>query len=209
MSTATPEKNPRTGVLNRRNAVLAILVLSVLAFFSATQPWVLASQIEQLPGETIAVTGQSLTAVVTAMSVVIIAAAITLSIVRTFGRYVISGLVITFSVLMVWSVITVVQNLDQLVHREVAKLTGMTDTPGHVALTFWPWVGLMASVLIIVVGVLVLISAKHWPVGQSRKYDAAPTSSDSNHETTSPQDTTSKVDEIDAWDELSSGEDPT
>ena len=89
----------------------------------------------------------------------------------------------------------------------VSDATGITGDAavaalvGTVTLTPWPAVTLAASVLLVLAGAFVLVTARRWTRG-GRKYEAAPA-------THAPSDPSRPLDAIDSWDDLSRGDDPT
>jgi Tryptophan-associated transmembrane protein (Trp_oprn_chp) len=80
----------------------------------------------------------------------------------------------------------------------VASLVVKIDT------TLWPFVTLVASVILLAVGAFTLATAHRWK-GSERRYrtDAATPTAISSSTTSRPHDA------IDSWDDLSRGEDPT
>jgi uncharacterized membrane protein (TIGR02234 family) len=70
--------------------------------------------------------------------------------------------------------------------------------------TFWPTVGVIAGIILILAGVLVLATGMRWPAS-SRRYRGARLEQAGAGEATSPASDRA----IDDWDELSRGDDPT
>ena len=66
-----------------------------------------------------------------------------------------------------------------------------------VSVSAWPWIAAVAGLLVMVFGVVLLITGRHWP-GSSRKYQAVRLESAAPGENPAAD-----------WDSLSSGDDPT
>jgi hypothetical protein len=75
-----------------------------------------------------------------------------------------------------------------------SSIAGLVD--GGVVVTAWPWVSLVAGVLLMVAAVVIVITARSWPGSSSRKYTRVVAA---DAERTS----------VDDWDSLSGGDDPT
>ena len=84
----------------------------------------------------------------------------------------------------------------------IASSTGLSGAASThqlvsgVAMTAWPFVAIAAGVLAVLLGVLLLVTVRRWPVG-TRKYQAV------------RLENASEPDHARDWDALSGGEDPT
>ncbi|HEY4614274.1 MAG TPA: Trp biosynthesis-associated membrane protein, partial [Citricoccus sp.] len=95
---------------------------------------------------------------------------------------------------------------------QVSAATGTTAEAASYAVTAWPWVTLAAGVLLAACGVVVLVAGRGWR--ENRRYDrraaAGAAGTGASGAVGAPETPGSgPVDEIDAWDELTRGEDPT
>lgn len=220
----------------RRNAVMLAVLAGALALISSTQTWLTASDIEALPGSDVSATGQDAAAVVPAMALVAAAAGVALSITRKVGRIIIGVLLLGAAAMQAITVINVLLDPEGHIAPEVAEATGLTDPAGTVEVSWYPWLCLFAAVLLALAGVCVLVFGHTWKV--SRKYERhsgteavaeknpnpEPDDADSADDLAAPTAATTPVPsgnnqaaayqnrrsgDIDAWDELSRGNDPT
>lgn len=230
-TTPVPDTAPKPHI-TRGRAVLVVLIAGAVALLASTQVWLIATHIEALPDTAVESTGQEAAGAVTAMALVAMAGGIALSIAGRFARVIIGVLLAASAVLLAVSTLGVVMNPVAAAQPRVAELSGLTDPAGQVTMTWAPWLALAASVLMLVAAVVVMVSGRHWQT--TRKYDndaATPVqpgdSRDVDHDadtvvrpeavtTPSRQDrpdaerrAQSRVEEIDAWDDLSQGKDPT
>lgn len=210
-------------------AVLACIVGGALAFLAVTQVWLVASDIAALPGTEVTSTGQDAAGAVTAMAMVAIASGIALSIAGRIAQFIIAVLIAASSLLLAASTIAVIADPVAYAAPKVAERSGLTEPAGTVILTWAPWLSLAAAVILLLCAVGVLIFGRSWIT--SRKYDAptattgsekpadsrqepaerpeAVTTRVENQHLSAEQRARGRVAEIDTWDELSQGNDPT
>ncbi|WHS28017.1 Trp biosynthesis-associated membrane protein [Auritidibacter ignavus] len=198
-------------IFSRRNTVLLVLALGAVALICATQTWVRATEIPQTLDAEITVSGQDVSPVTMAMALVALAAAIALTIVRTVGRWVIGVLLILVGAMLAWACGLVLADPVGSIQPAVAEYTGLAQDPGPVQVTVAGWICLIVGMGLALLGVVVLVAGRHWSLSSSRKYENATTTAQPESGTSgtlsSPQP--SRTAEIDAWDELSRGQDPT
>src|SRR5690625_435238 len=195
---------PRTR-LSRSITVLIVLLGGVLALIGATQTWVTATGFGATHIDSVQVSGQEASPVITAMALVTIAAGAALSIARTVGRWIIGIVVILAAITLGGVTITIMTNPLDAVALKIAETTGTTGTSQQAAqleLSVLPWLTLVGAVIALAGGIIALVVGRRWPVGKTKKYDIGQQQS---HR--AAQD--NELDEIDTWDELSRGEDPT
>ena len=114
-------------------------------------------------------------------------------------RYVVYGVAAAAGVGIVLSVIAVTSNPAAAVVTETSRLTGTISPAGEYALSPWPWVSAACGVLIIVVALWAAFTSRTWDAG--RRYERSAARSVHTED--------GHMDEMDAWDSLSRGEDPT
>ena len=96
----------------------------------------------------------------------------------------------------------------------VGEATGTTAAAAQYLVTVWPWIAVAVSLALAASGLAVLVLGRHW-AGTSRRYDSAvPADAASNTQAGDTDAATAReraedLDEIDAWDQLSRGHDPT
>ena len=114
-------------------------------------------------------------------------------------RYVVYGVAAAAGVGIVLSVIAVTSNPAAAVVTETSRLTGTISPAGEYALSLWPWVSAACGALIIVVALWAAFTSRTWDAG--RRYERSAARSVHTED--------GHMDEMDAWDSLSRGEDPT
>lgn len=204
MTTPQPsEPSQRAPRITRSMTVIILLLGGVLALIGATQTWVTATGFEAAHIHSVELSGQEASPVTTAMALVIVAAGAALSIARRIGRWIIGVVVVLAAVTMAWATATVVINPVDAVALKIAETTGTTgvaDIVPNIQVSMLPWLTLAGAVIGVVGGILALTAGARWPVGKTKKYDVA---------AQQRRDHDGPLDEIDTWDELSRGEDPT
>lgn len=183
--------------------VLVILVGGAVALIGATQTWVSATGFEAAHISNVQLSGQEASPVISAMSLVTVAAGAALSIARNIGRWIIGIVAILGSVAMGWATITVLSSpLDAAAQKiaETTGTTGMEDIAANIEVSMLPWLTILGSAFALLGGIVTLTVGAHWPTSKTKKYDLG------DQKQPAPD---GQLDEIDTWDELSRGEDPT
>ena len=204
MTTPQPSEVPKASTgFSRSMTVLILLLGGVLALIGATQVWVTATGFDAAHIDSVQLSGQESSPVITAMALVAIAAGAALSIARIVGRWIIGVVSILAAFTMGWSTISVLTNPQDAVALKIAETTGTTglsDASAQVDVSVLPWLTILGAVVTIVGGLITLVLGGRWPVGKTKKYDIGEQAK---------ADPNGQLDEIDTWDELSRGEDPT
>jgi uncharacterized membrane protein (TIGR02234 family) len=207
--------------LKRRTAVLWAIAAGAVTLGAGAQTWIQATGLSGLPGTVVTTSGNQAAAVVPAMALVGMASGIALSMARRVGRVVTSVLLVLAGVATGWASVNAALAPADAARAQVSAATGTTADAGAYAVTAWPWVTLAAGVLLAACGIAVLVAGRGWR--DNRRYDTRATASGTSATTgtvTGPATTagpgagagpgaTGPVDEIDAWDDLTRGEDPT
>ena len=92
-----------------------------------------------------------------------------------------------------------ISNPAAAVVTETSRLTGTISPAGEYSLSPWPWVSAACGALIIVVALWAAFTSRTWDAGRRYERSAARSIHTEN----------GQMDEMDAWDSLSRGEDPT
>lgn len=203
--------------LTRRTAVLWAIAAGAVILGSGAQTWIQASGLAGVPDATVTTTGNQAAAVVPAMALVGMASGVALSMARRIGRVVTSVLLVLAGVATGWSAVNATLRPADAARAQVSAATGTTADAAAYALTFWPWVTLAAGVLLAACGIAVLVAGRGWR--ENRRYDTRATGAGAPATAATAAGTgagdgtgpgaAGPVDEIDAWDELTRGEDPT
>ncbi|HAG60402.1 MAG TPA: hypothetical protein DCR15_06945 [Arthrobacter bacterium] len=189
--------------------VLMIAVLALAVFGTTTQTWITvsldANQLGQAAGDqhTLPVQGSKAATTVTALALVALAGGLAASIAGKFARWVITAIVLLASAGIIAAAATVLADPLAAAQGSIAAATGVTGGTAQVAVTVFPVLAVVAGALLALAALLVIPAGRHW---KSRtKYDAAKLGGPAG----STAAATGPVDEIDSWDRLSRGDDPT
>ncbi len=207
MTTPQPSEVTESPARPTRSMTVLILLLGgVVALIGATQTWVTATGFEAAHVDLVQLSGQEASPVITAMALVSIAAGAALSIARKIGRWIIGVLAILAAVTVGWTTINVIANPLDAVALKIAETTGTTgfdELGAQLDVSALPWLTVAGAVIVLIGGLVVLIVGPRWPVGKTKKYDVGEPQQQQR------ADRDGRLDEIDTWDELSRGEDPT
>ncbi|MBU4465210.1 MAG: Trp biosynthesis-associated membrane protein [Actinobacteria bacterium] len=189
-------------------AVLAILIAGALGVISSTQTW-LTVTLAEAADHPLLVPGASAIPVLAPLSLAVLALGLALSIVGVMLRYAFGVLTLAIGGLLVFLTAQVAFTQPvSAVASTVTSATGISGTTsvaklvGSIAVTPWPFVTLLGWILLVVVGVFTLATARQWR-GGGRKYRTDAPLAVSDTAAAGP------LDPIDSWDGLSRGEDPT
>lgn len=184
---------------NRRNAVLLALIGAALMLISVTMTWVTAEQLgETASVQSIEVPGSQTSDIVTAMGLVALAGALTLTIARRVGRWIIALLLSAAAGAALFDTFGAVADPASAAAAAVGEATGITTTAGSYVLGAGPWLAVAGAVLVLLAALLVLLFSHRWTDKRSSKKYSRDASADD-----------AEPDEFDLWDGLSQGEDPT
>ena len=184
--------------------VLVIAALALAVFGTTTQTW-LTVQLD--PGQLgqgvsqngLQVQGSKAATTVTALALVALAGGLAASIAGRIARWVITAIILLAAAGIVAAAVTVLSDPLAAAQGSIAAATGISGSNVQVALTAFPVLAVAAGALLGVSALAIVPAGRYW---KSRtKYDAAATGA-----VTGPAQ---PADEIDSWDRLSRGDDPT
>lgn len=202
MSSPTAKSAALPPLKRRSTLILLALVVAAATLIFAGQPWIQivpSGQIVQT--DTIEVSGTEATNLVTAFSVVALAAAAALSLAGKWAARVIAVLIMVAGGVNIGSSIGVLADPQNAAAQVVGEATGLRVVAGEYTLSAQPILTMACSALLMLIGLLVLLFHRHWR--RNRKYDTAAAAGQEQAESRG------HLDEIDAWDALSAEEDPT
>jgi uncharacterized membrane protein (TIGR02234 family) len=189
--------------------VLLIAVLALAVFGTTTQTWIIvsldANQVGQVAGDqnSLPVQGSKAATTVTALALVALAGGLAASIAGKFARWVITAIIMLASVGIIAAAATVLADPLGAAQGSIAAATGVTGGNAEVAVTAFPVLAVVSGALLALAALLIIPAGRHW---KSRtKYDAAASGTPAG----STAAAAGPVDEIDSWDRLSRGDDPT
>ena len=197
---------PRANALRRRGVVvLATVAAALAAFGSTTQAWLsvtLPQTAVQAPSITIP--GSDAATSVTAFALVGLAAGLAASIAGRTARWLIALILTVAGIGIVWSSLAVLTDPVSSAAPAVAEALGVTSQEGvSVSVGSMPWLAVIAGLFLVLCAVWLLIAGRGWRA--ARRYEKTPGHTASE----APVKRDSNADEIDSWDSLSRGEDPT
>lgn len=207
--------------MTSRNVTVAALLGALLVLAAATQTWihvVPASSSVRLPE--IDISGNDAATSVTALSVASLAAAAAATIARTVGRRVIGVILVLAGAGIVAATLSVISNIQSAAATKVGESLGQSVADGTYSQTFWPYLALVGGAVAALAGVAMVVKAGTWAVDRrhtqgTEKAAAAATAQDPSQATAQGKAAASsssqqqKWDDIDSWDQLSRGDDPT
>lgn len=185
--------------------VLLITLLALAAFGTTTQTWITATVDPNQVGQAAAtqgaiqVQGSKAATTVTALALVALAGGLAAAIAGRIARWVITAIIVLASAGVATAAATVIADPLAAAQGTIAGATGISGSQAHVELTPFPVLAVVAGCLLALAGLLILPAARYW--NARTKYDAAGAAGTAA--------TAGPVDEIDSWDRLSRGEDPT
>lgn len=205
-------------ILKRRTAVLWAIAVGAIILGTGAQTWIESTGVSGLSTTSVTTTGNQAAAVVPAMGLVGLAAGIALSMARQIGRWVAGVLLVLAGLAAGLSAVFAVVDPAAAARAQVSAASGTTADAASYVLTVWPWLTLVGGVLLLLCGLAVLVLGRGWSVSRRHESPAATGSATAAatgsaagtaSTTASGPDAQEGLDEIDAWDELSRGQDPT
>ncbi|MCO1339877.1 hypothetical protein BJH93_13405 [Kocuria polaris] len=190
-------------MMSRRTSVLVALAGALLALLAVTRTWVTVTPAESaIVQGVVVVPGSAAATSVSALAIVALAAGISLSIAGRVARYVVAAVLVAAGAGIGFASASVLGNPESAAAGMVGEAAGTAQILADYATSPWPFVGIAAGVWTAAAGIVVAVGARRW--AESRKYAAA------GEQAAAPAaGDDSAVDEIDGWDRLSRGEDPT
>lgn len=197
--------------MTSRNVTIAALLGALLVLAAATQTWihvVPTSSSVRLPE--IDISGNDAATSVTALSVAALAAAAAATIARILGRRIIGAILVLAGAGMAFATISVLSNIQGAAATKVGETLGQSIVDGSYTQTFWPYLAIVGAVIAALAGVAMIFRAGKWAVDR-RHTQGEPSGSkakgERNAASSSPKN--EEWDDIDSWDRLSRGDDPT
>ena len=185
--------------------VLLVAVLALAVFGTTTQTWISVTLDPDQVGQAgsaqtaLEVQGSKAATTVTALALVALAGGLAAAIAGRIARWIIIAIIVLASAGIVGAAATVLADPLAAAQGSIAAATGVTGSTAEVSVTAFPAIAVAVGVLLALGALLIIPAGRHW---KSRtKYDARATGG--------AVATAGPVDEIDSWDRLSRGDDPT
>jgi uncharacterized membrane protein (TIGR02234 family) len=185
--------------------VLLIAVLALAVFGTTTQTWMTVTLDPNQVGqagtaqEALDVQGSKAATTVTALALVALAGGLAAAIAGRIARWIITAIIVLASAGIVAAAATVLADPLAAAQGSIAAATGVTGSQAQVAVTAFPTLAVVAGCLLALAALLIIPAGRHWKT--RTKYDAPGAAGGTA--------TAGPVDEIDSWDRLSRGDDPT
>lgn len=210
-------------------AVLSTLLCALALFGTTTQAWIHAAVTTSLQPVTVDVTGADAAPAVTALGLVAAVAAVASALGGRILRTVVGVVVVLAGAGAVAAVLAVTADPRAAAQPTVGAQTGVISGGGEYTMTAWPWAGVAAAVLLGLCGIWLVLVAQRVRRRATQRFDRAPLTSTAGPRQTEhdvvAEGSTSAVgsssstpgetqaadhaDDIDTWDALTRGEDPT
>ncbi|WP_251042879.1 Trp biosynthesis-associated membrane protein [Arthrobacter sp. ISL-69] len=200
-----PAAAKRTGApvwARKSSLVLIIAAMALAAFGSTTQTWLTVhldpAQLGQAVNsqDGLRVQGSKAATTVTALALVALAGGLAASIAGRIARWIITAIIVLASAGIVTAAVTVMADPLAAAQGSIAAATGITGSSVQVSVSAFPALAVVAGILLGLSALLIIPAGRYWKT--RTKYDAAAAGAAEG-----------PADEIDSWDRLSRGDDPT
>jgi uncharacterized membrane protein (TIGR02234 family) len=205
-TTASSAHRRDTPAWARKSTVVLLIAVMALAVFGATtQTWMIVrldpNQLGQAAGGQggLQVQGSKAATAVTALALVSLAGGLAASIAGRVSRWVITAILVLASAGIISAAVTVLADPLAAAQGSIAAATGVSGSTAQVDVTAFPVLAVVAGFLLALSAILVIPAGRYWKA--RTRYDTA-----TGGKGTVPA---GPVDEIDSWDRLSRGDDPT
>ncbi|CCQ46542.1 tryptophan-associated transmembrane family protein [Pseudarthrobacter siccitolerans] len=201
----TPAKRATPAWARKSTLILLVAVLALAVFGTTTQTWMTVTLDPNQVGQAGAaqsaldVQGSKAATAVTALALVALAGGLAAAIAGRIARWIITAIIVLASAGIVAAASTVLADPLAAAQGAIAAATGITGSQAQVAVTAFPALAVVAGCLLALAGLLIIPASRHWKT--RTKYDAPALGGAAA--------TSGPVDEIDSWDRLSKGDDPT
>jgi uncharacterized membrane protein (TIGR02234 family) len=188
--------------------VLVIAALALAVFGTTTQTWLTvhldASQLGQAVDsqDGLQVQGSKAATTVTALALVALAGGLAASIAGRISRWVITAIILLAAAGIVGAAVVVQTDPLAAAQGSIAAATGITGSNVEVGVTAFPALAVVAGSLLGLSALAIVPAGRHWKA--RTKYDTA--GGTQTGKTAAPA---GPADEIESWDRLSRGDDPT
>lgn len=175
--------------------MLMALIPAALAFGSSLTTWITVQAHTSINNSQVKVTGADAAPAVTSLALVALAATLALRIAGPKVRWLICAMMAVTGVALAWAALAVVTDPAAASMTEVGKATGVVGLGADYHLSAWPWFAAACGVLYLLAALWAVYASRGWAA--RTKYE--------RHVVADHED----MDEIDTWDSLTAGHDPT
>lgn len=183
----------------KANVVLAMAILALAVFGTTTQTWInVRLDPTAAANADLHVQGSKAATAVTALALVALAGGLASSIAGKVSRWIIASIIVLASAGIIVAAVTVLADPLGAAQGTIAATTGISGGQAAASSTVFPVLAVVAAGLLALCGGLLPLAGRRWKA--RTKYDVASRAARAG---------SGPVDEIDSWDSLSRGEDPT
>jgi uncharacterized membrane protein (TIGR02234 family) len=203
------------GWARKSRVVLLTIISAGIVFASTTQTWLNVELPEQaVPTEDLTIPGSTAATAVTALALVALAGAIASTIAGRVLRTLIGVIIFAAAGGIIASALAVALNPAAAAESEIAEAIGIIGSSAQTSVTVFPAIAIAGGGLLAVSAVVVILAGRYWT--SSKRFEAG-NSADGSHAPAGPEaeagrdatEPAADVDEIESWDQLSRGKDPT
>lgn len=182
----------------RRNTILLIQLGAVLLLISTALTWVTATGLpETAAADEISLLGGEMSPTIRAMGLVGVAGGVAATIARKWLRALIAAVLLGAGVISLIGAGMTLSSPSATSAPALAEYTGVTEAAAEYSVGFAVWLAALGAVLLTLSSVAMLLFSPGWnDEKSSKKYSRG-------------QMQAEEPDEIDMWDDLSDGDDPT
>ena len=189
----------------KRMVMLLGVIGGVLGLATSTRIWITVQpEVGSVKIPLIEVAGSDASAAIAALAIVALAGSLAALIAGPVARYIVAGILLIAGGGIVTSAISVLADPVTAATTKVGEATGLSSSAGDYEVSFWPYVTILAGVILVANALILAIASRTWKSSKKYTRDAAATAG--NKDSLAP---TGQIDEITGWDSLSRGDDPT
>ncbi|TLP98380.1 hypothetical protein FEF26_05255 [Nesterenkonia salmonea] len=185
-------------IFQRKNTILIIQVGAVLLLISTALTWVTATGLpDTAAADEVALLGGDMSPAVRAMGLVGVAGGVAATIARKWVRGLIGAVLLGAGVISLTGAVLTLIDPAATAAPALSEFTGTTDPAATYAPGFAVWLAVLGSVMLVISSLGMLLFSPGWSDEKAaKKYSRG-------------QSRAEDPDEIDLWDDLSDGDDPT
>ncbi|MCB5275959.1 hypothetical protein BJG92_03514 [Arthrobacter sp. SO5] len=205
-STVTSTSRPAVPRWARKSTlVLAIVALALAVFGITTQTWLTVHLDPTQLGQAVSsqdglqVQGSKAATTVTALALVALAGGLAASIAGRIARWIVTVITVLAAVGIVGAAVLVLADPQAAAQGSIAAATGISGSNVRVDVTVFPALAVVAGALLGISALAIVPAGRYWTA--RTKYDTVPAGTSA-----APA---GPPDDIDSWDRLSRGDDPT
>ncbi|PYG02334.1 trp region conserved hypothetical membrane protein [Georgenia satyanarayanai] len=206
MTTAEGTTRPRP--VTRGRAVVVVLVLGAVTFGLSLLPWASALVPTVLAEQTVTVTGGDAAPATTATGLAVLATALAVALGGRWVSRLCAVALVALGALLAASAVGFLLDPRPPVLAAAATVSGVREISAEPSTTVWPYVTVVAGVLVAAAAVLVLRAARTTTAG-TRRFERAPGAGARPGPAAGAETRDERVRAMDDWDALGRGEDPT